>query len=319
MQPNKVLFFGIIGLALVVVVALFLARSFVTEEFNSVGQSKTAIRIVVAPSIRAWVEEAAGTFNQQNPNIQVETVAAGELIPQTQLASASQTLPPAAWLAEADFVIQMARQRGVQFQDAQSVASSALAWGTFQSKQEEFNQKYSGLNWTGLHAKAISPEDSLRFVIASPFNSAEGLAALISATVAHRQNQILTSADISQADTWLTEIFRDNAHTPAAPAEGFATKGISTGDAGFLSLLTWRSAHLDQRADFVISPVQPGFNLDYPLAIRTDASQAEQDAARLFRQFLLSEAQQNALTNFSLEPAISGAPGIQIDGAAVQI
>ena len=135
---------------------------------------------------------------------------------------------------------------------------------------------------------------------------------------AHSQKQALTSADISQADTWLTETFRDNAQTPATPAEGFATKGVSTGDAGFLSMSSWRSARLDQRPDFIITPAQPGLNLDYPLAIRADAPQAEQDAARLFRQFLLGEAQQNILANFGFDRAATGAPGIQIDGAPVQ-
>ncbi len=319
MQPNKVLFFGIIGLALIVVIALFLARSFVTEEFNSVSQGKVAIRVVVAPSIKPWVDQAGQAFNQQNPNTRVEIVAAGELIPQAQFAATGQTSPPTAWLAEAGFVVELARQRGLQFQDAQPVAATAMAWGTFKSKQDEFSQKYGGLNWEGLHAKAISPADQLRFAIASPFNSAEGLAALISATAAHSQKQTLSSADIGQVDTWLAETFRDNAQTPAIPAEGFATKGISAGDAGFLSLMSWRNAHLDQRADFIITLAQPALYLDYPLAIRAGASQAEQEAAQLFRQFLLGEAQQNTLANFGFDRAAAAAPGLQIDGAAVQI
>jgi hypothetical protein len=320
MQSNKALFFGIIGLALVVVIGLFLASSLFADQLNlPTAEEKISVRIVTAPSIKPWVEQAAQSFNQSNPNTQVEIIAANELIPQAQFASTAQTSPPAAWLAEAGFVVELARQRGLQFQDAQSVASSALAWGAFKSKQEEFSQKYGGLNWEGLHTKAVSPEDQLRFVMASPFNSAEGLAALIAATAAHLNKQTLSSGDISQADAWLAETFRDNAQTPATPAADFATKGVSTGDAGFLSLASWRSAGLPNNPNFTIMPAQPGLTLDYPLAIRADASPAEQEAVRLFRQFLLAEVQQNALANLFLDRTANSSANVQIDGAALQI
>ncbi len=320
MQSNKALFFGIIGLALVVVIGLFLANSLFADQLNlPTAQEKTSVRIVTAPSIKPWVEQAAQSFNQSNPSAQVEMIVANELIPQAQFAPTTQTSPPAAWLAEAGFVVEMAPQRGLQFQEAQSVASTALAWGAFKSKQEEFNQKYGGLSWEGLHTKAVSPEDQLRFVIASPSNSAEGLAAFISATAAYGKKQTLSSGDVSQADTWLAETFKENAHILPRPAEAFATQGPSTGDAGLLSLASWRSAHITERfSDFTLTPTQPGVILDYPLAIRADASPAEQEAVRLFRQFLLTEAQQNALANFFFDRAANDASSVQIDGAALQ-
>ena len=63
--------------------------------------------------------------------------------------------PPAAWLAEASFVVTM--DNDMQFGDVQSVANTSLAWGTFNNKLEEFSQN-GGLNWSTLHQQAAGPD-----------------------------------------------------------------------------------------------------------------------------------------------------------------
>ncbi len=318
MQQNKALFFGIIGLAVLIVAVLIAARFFLADQIElPTLTEKVSIRVVVAPSIEPWARQAASAFNQKNPNTQVEIVRAEGLIPDTQFRADPQN-PPAAWLAEATFMVELARNRGLSFQDAQSVACSGLTWGAFKTKQDEFNQKYGGLNWDGLHAKAVSPEDGLNFVIASPGNSAEGLAALISATAATLKKDSLLGSDVSQADTWLTELFEINAKTPATPADNFATMRVSAGDAGLLTLASWRRTRLTENPDFTTSPAQPPVNLDYPLAIFTQASPAAQQAATTFRAFLLDAGQQNSLNTAFLDPAGAASSGVQADGDAVQ-
>jgi ABC-type molybdate transport system substrate-binding protein len=318
MQQNKVLFFGIIGLAILIVIGLLVSRFFLADTLDLALAEKVSIRIVAAPAISSWAKQAAQAFNQRNPNIQVEIIEAEELVPAAQFPSGGPTPPPAAWLAEATFVVAMAPDSGLQFNDPLSVAGTGLAWGAFKSKQDEFNQKYGGLSWEGLHAKAVSPENGLRFILASPDNTAEGLAALIAATAAYSQKQEISSNDVSQADQWLTETFGDNAHTPATPAANFATMRVSAGDAGILTMASWRSARLTENPDFVISPAQPNVNLDYPLAIFSGAEPAAQQAAVAFRTFLLEESQQAALASLYLEPASAAQPGVKADGDAVR-
>jgi hypothetical protein len=116
----------------------------------------------------------------------------------------------------------------------------------------------------------------------------------------------------------LTETFGDNAQTPATPAANFATMRVSAGDAGILSMASWRSVRLTENPDFLISPAQPNVNLDYPLAIFSQAEPAAQQAALAFRAFLLEEGQQAALANIHLEPASAAQPGVKADGAAAQ-
>ena len=321
MQQNKTLFFGIIGLAIALVIGLFVAQYFfsLSDELNlPTATEKISIRLVAAPSIKPWVDQAAQTFNQSHPNTQVEVIAAAGLIPTAQFRSGPQDSSPAAWLAEATFVVELAGHEGLSFQDPQSVANTSLAWGAFKTKQDEFNQKYGGLSWEGLYAKATSPENGLSFVIAAPGHSAEGLAALISATAAHLKKDSLSGNDVSQADAWLVELFEINAKTAARPAENFATMRVSAGDAGILTLASWRSAKLSENPDFSISPVQPNVNLDYPLAIFNQADPQAQQAAVTFRNFLLEANQQNSLSSFFLDPASTAPPGVKADGEAAQ-
>jgi ABC-type sulfate transport system substrate-binding protein len=205
--------------------------------------------------------------------------------------------------------------------ELRSVAGTSLAWGAFSDKQAAFNQEYGDLTWENVHAKAVTPNDFLTIVLASPSNRAEGLAALISAAAAQLNKQTLSSADISQARPWLTETFKDNTKFPPKPAEAFAsTQGRSIGDVGLLSRASWQRVGLQNRPDdFTLTPPQPDVYLDYPLAIWTgsQATPAGQQTAAQFRDFLLSDSQQQALANFSLEPAGAAPPtSVQIDGPA---
>jgi hypothetical protein len=323
MRPNKFLFFLIIGLAILVVACMFgAAYIFLNEPLElPTSQEETPIRVVVAPSIQGWAEQTAQAFNANNPNAAVEIISADSLIPENQFkADSPQVVPPAAWLAESAFVVEMAADRGLQFADDRpSVAGTSLAWGAYEDKQAAFVQAYGDISWDNLHAKAVSPADFLTLVIASPHNRAEGLAALISAAAAHLGKESLTGSDVSQATPWLSETFKENTRIPPKPAEAFATaQGRSLGDAGILSRAAWRAAGLEERASFTLTPVQPDVRLDYPFAIWTgsQATPEGRQAAANFREFLLSTAQQQALPQFGFEPAGNSTPTVQIDGPA---
>jgi ABC-type molybdate transport system substrate-binding protein len=323
MQQNKTPFFIIIGLAIVLVVGMLLLRPLLSEPLDlPTTPQEITIQVVVAPSIKDWVEQAAQDFNQANPKTQVEIITAGSLIPEAEFTTSNpQTMPPAAWLAEASFVVEM--NNDGQFTDPASVASTALAWGAFNNKQDEFSQKYGGVNWDALHQNATEPDSLLKVVIASPHNTGEGLAALASATAAHLGKQSLTSADVSNAAPWLTKTFQESARTSLTlgpkPAEALATRGASIGDVGMLAQAAWQNAGMQNRPDFTITPAQPRVTLDYPLAIWAGrgATPESQQAAIAFRDFLLAEAQQSALADFFFDRASAGtADGVQVDGQA---
>jgi hypothetical protein len=326
MQPNRTLFFVIIGLALLLTIGV-VAGGFLffgsSGEMTPLGRSASPIQIVVAPAIEPWVRQAAQVYNQMNAQAEVRVVAAGSLIPRSQLQSTPQNPPVAAWLPEASFVAALGEEQGVQFNEPQSVASTVLAWGGYKDKLAQFNQTYGDLTWENLRRKAVAPGDFLKLVIASPRDSGEGLAALLSATAAAGQSGELSGNSVSAANDWLTETLGDgNAQTPPRPAEAFASvQGRTLGDVGLLSMTSWQRAGLQNRADFTLTPVEPNVTLDYPFVILTgpQVSPEAQETARRFRQFLLEPNQQANLDNSFFDRATADPVqnSVQADAAAV--
>lgn len=320
MRSSKSIFFVIIGLAVVGVIGLLVARFFLADTLDLPAVSEEiSIRVVVAPSIKPWIDQAAQEFNQANRNSQVRIVAADDLIPESQFSAAPSEAPPAAWLAEASFALDMAASSGLSFEDAQSVAGTSLAWGAYNDKLDQFKQDYGPLTWENVHAKGTNSNDILKIVIASPQNSAAGIGALASATSAHLGKPALSGSDISSANNWLIETFGNrNTQIPPTPAQTFAgVQGRTIGDVGLLSMAEWGNAGLDQSTDFTVMPVEPQVNLDYPFAIwaGSQATPKTKQAAVAFRDFLLSKAQQSKLANFSFEQAgLTGPDGVEIDG-----
>ncbi len=322
MNQGKTLFFVIIGVALLAVVAMVFVSLFWARPLTNLSplQQEAEIEVVVAPTIASWAEEAAQQFNQANPSTQVTIVPADELIPSAQFQSGQQTAAPAAWLAEATFVVNMATSDGYEFTNPQSVASTALAWGGYVDKLEQFTQDFGPVGWQAINAKATDPQ-GVKLVITAPQNSAEGLAALISGVSTHLDKQSLSEQDIGQADAWLTETLGNhNAQTPPRPAEAFAgVQGRTLGDMGLLSMASWQQVGLEKNSNFDLMPVTPTVTLDFPYAVWAgdNATPEGQQAAEAFGQFLLEPTQQEALAKYGLAAA-SGSSGVQIDGRAAR-
>lgn len=321
MQPNRIAFFGIIGLAILIVVGMIVGTFFL---FGSVGevsplQTEVDIEVVAASTIYPWVEQAAQQFNQANPKTQVTVIEATDLVPESKFRTAAAQMPPAAWVAEAGFVVDLAKTKGLTFEDGPSVAATSLVWGAYTDKLEQFTQSYGDLSWDSLHTKATSPS-GLKLVIGSPQNTAEGIAALMSATAFTVNVETISSSDVSSANNWLTDTFGDrNAYAPPTPAESFASvQGRTLGDVGLLSMASWRSAKLDQNPNFTLLSAEPVVTFDFPLAVWTGsrATPETQAAARAFRDFLLESSQQSRLAEYGLEPA-AGQSGVQANGATI--
>lgn len=324
MQPNRTLFFGIVGLAVVIVAGMFAAIFLLGDSLNlPTGRQPANIQVVAAASIKPWAEQAAQAFNQSQPDVRVEIVEASGLIPRDQFNPGDpQAIPPAAWLAEATFVVEMAGLNDLPFTGVQSVASDSLAWGAFNNRLESLAGPGDALTWEAVHNSAVAPNSTLKLVVASPVNTAEGLAALMSAAAAHLNTQTLSGAAVKQAEPWLSETFKESARGSFTlgpqPAEAFATRGPSIGDAGILSMASWQRAGLQNRPDFTITPAAPNISLDFPFAIYAGsrATPQGQQAAAAFKDFLLGQARQDTLAEQHLEPAGAVVSGVQVNGDA---
>ncbi len=316
MQSNKGLFFVIVGGAVLVVAGMFAVIYFFQSQVTELTphSQKIKIEVVAAPGIKNWAAQAAGSFNAAQTNATVEVVEAGELVPASKFQSA------AAWLPEADFVVELARRDGYTFVDnATSVASTSLAWGAYNDKLEAMRRDYGDLTWDGLNRKATSP-GGLKLVIASPRTTGAGLAALAAAVAAHQNVSRLSAQDVGNADAWLTQTLGNNNAQPRAEAATTLASpmGRSIADVALLPLAEWRQAKLDQSGQFTVLPVTPTVTLNYPFVLLTSNAAAQQ-AAQAFQQFLRQSEQQNALKTYGLDSAGAATAGaVQIDGEAAQ-
>src|SRR3990172_8108531 len=187
-----------------------------------------------------------------------------------------------------------------------------------------------------------------KLVLADPSKSSEALAALLAAAAEYHGKTSLTAADVNDArfQQWAQELVDavpNFANLGSEPGKALAVRGASAGDAGQLLEADWLSAAEGmgnwQTPAFRYAPTAVIF--DFPFAVwsgppgaggdpsaapspslrsgsglRLSADAAEdssrQDAARLFRDYLLQDAQQRRAEAFGLRPAsgnVSNAEG----------
>jgi hypothetical protein len=260
-----------------------------------------------------------------------------------QINSSSLRPAPSAWIAEGEFAFDLANLAARQsvgkdaFSVEGSVAQSVLMWGGFADRVAALDSRSGGLNWPALHdAAAASGWASLggqsswgffKLVLPDPRKSSEGLAALLSAAAEFHQKTDLTASDINDArfQEWaqpLVDSVPNFANLGNQPGQALAVRGPSAGDAGLLLESDWVKAAdgLSSRQAFVFRYAASAVMFDFPFAIwvgpeqvgqnaGSDSSRrdAEQQAARLFYQYLLADAQQRSAETFGLRSASGGA------------
>jgi hypothetical protein len=174
-----------------------------------------------------------------------------------------------------------------------------------------------------------------KLVLADPSKSSEALAALLAAAAEYHGKTDLTAADVNDArfQQWahdLVDAVPNFANLGSEPGRALAVRGASAGDAGQLLEADWLSAVEGmgnwQTPAFRYAPTAVTF--DFPFSVwsgpagaggdpsaapslrsglrltagaEEDASRRE--AARLFRAYLLQDAQQRRAEAFGLRPA----------------
>ncbi len=175
-----------------------------------------------------------------------------------------------------------------------------------------------------------------KLVLADPSKSSEALAALLAAAAEYHGKTSLTAADVNDArfQQWAQELVDavpNFANLGSEPGKALAVRGASAGDAGQLLEADWLSAAEGisnwQAPAFRYAPTAVMFDFPFgvwsgPAGARGDPSaslptpfgqglrragaaedSSRRDAARLFRDYLLQDAQQRRAEAFGLRPA----------------
>ena len=98
MQQSRVLFFAIIGLALLAVIGMVGAVYLFSDTSTpfAARQDSVTVEVIVPSSIQPWVADAAAKYNAANPNTTVKLISAAGLIPLEKYQS-SNTPRPVGW------------------------------------------------------------------------------------------------------------------------------------------------------------------------------------------------------------------------------
>ncbi len=308
----KVVFFIIVGLAVVLVAGVLVAEKVGGYTLPTRGGVQVDIEVAAPTSLERWVQAAAGEFNNRNPQITVQVVSFKGFEADQRLSPTGGEALPDAWIAEADFVREMAR--GIPYDEqGTSVARTRLIW----LAMKERGDLEGRLDWETVHDLSGS-DFQFAPAIPSPSNSVEGLAAYISAWADFKDQVDLGNSTVPDESflKWMAEILEAVPERTRSPVDQLAREPVPV-DVGLV--LESDLGQLDMNK-FIRQAPRYNVIFNYPYVIRREAfledAAAREKAAETFRDFLLSAEQQQKLAQFGFAPADDTSLGeaVQIDG-----
>src|SRR5512135_955505 len=352
MNRTRWIFFGVIAVALVIIVISLLARSASTNPIAPAAPSgPTEVRIVVALPIEPWITAAADQFNSEKHQLNSSAIHV-TLVPMDGLTALSRydsdsfDPKPTAWIPDSRYLVELANAaykdrlgRDVFLTDgeyrAKPIVLSLFAWGIYGSRARVLETKYGDINWKTLHDAAITaggwPDlggdpawGFFKLVVPNPRKNVGGLAAMVAAAGEYYNRPDISVADVTNPDfqKWLKELMgsvTDISGASAYTAEDFALLGYSVGDGGQMleSDLLANMAGIANRWQDPLAVRYPKYVtwFDFPFSVwmGSETSAAEKNAALDFQKYLLSKVVQEKAVTYGLRPVNAEVPVNQGD------
>ncbi len=336
MNRSRLAFIGIVGAALLVVVAGVVLDQLNGQTSDSPdgtpgGTDRGPIDITVAasPLVSNWIETAVQSYNGQRRQVNGRVV---EITLSTQDSLPVWNTPgiwtninhPTAWIPEATFAVEYVNDVGLQFSVlTPSIASTVMMWGAPTDRAQVLISDYGVLNWNAIQQASVStwaaiggqPDWGMFFKpgFAQPDRYTSGMAALLVAAAEFQQQAVLDAATLSDPAlvAWLKPVVEsgpDFASLGAHPAETIAARGTSVADAAFLPESEWLASfsglqHKLGALTLVYPSYQFWFNFPFAVWNGNDVTSQERSAAEDFMNFLLSDDQQRRASGVGLRRA----------------
>ena len=273
MNRTRLIFFAIIGLAVIIVVAgviILLPRSDDTPSLSGEEidiSQPIEVSVVTALSIEPWVRQAADQFNQGNyvledtgQTIRVTIIPMDGLAAKSKFEREEMAPIPTAWIPDSRYLTELVNAtfkerlgRDVFLTDGEyrgrPVAITLLAWGIYDSRAQALEGAFGEINWQVIHDAAINGEgwDALggmeewgffKLAISNPRKNVSGLGAMVAAAGEYYDNTSISTDDVNSNDfqEWLAEIMGSMSDLSGGTytVQDLALFGYTTGDAGQL-------------------------------------------------------------------------------------
>ena len=236
MNRTRVIFFVIIGIAVLIVAAGLI----VTQVLSISGRiSSTAtprpsqeaieVRIVCSIPVEPWVNEAAKAFNATDSRLEGRPIVV-TIIPMDGLTAMGyyereeMDPMPTAWIPDNRYLVDLVnatykskRGRDVFLTDgeyrARPVATSLFSWGIYKSRADVLSASYGDINWQTIHDAAMAKGGwreiggdactecaewgYFKLVVPNPRKNAAGLSAMVAAAGEYYDKTSITVEDVT--------------------------------------------------------------------------------------------------------------------------
>jgi hypothetical protein len=240
MNKTRVVFFVIIGIAVLIVAAGLLVtqlpnltqRSQQSKGTPPVSDEPIEVRVVCALPVEPWVSEAAKTFNAQGDRlegrpIQVTIIPMDGLTAMGKYDREEMDPFPTAWIPDSRYLVDLVnatyktkRDRDVFLTDgeyrARPIATSLFSWGIYKSRAEVLKVQYSDIDWETIHDAAMAKGGwreiggdtcaecgqwgYFKLVVPNPRKNAAGLSAMVAAAGEYYDKTTITVEDVTNPD-----------------------------------------------------------------------------------------------------------------------
>ena len=269
MNRTRIIFFVIIGLALVVVVGGLLWSQLGQEPEGTIetdfGSGPLEIQVVSALPVAEWVQVAAQQFNAEEHSlegrpIQVTVTPMDGLTAKGRYEREEMEPFPTAWIPDSRYLVELVNAaykerlgRDVFLTDgeyrARPLAISLLAWGIYDSRAEVLEQRFGEISWQTIHEAATAAGGwgelggqndwgYFKLAISNPRKNISGLAAMVAAAGEYYGKTNITVDDVTNPEfqAWLAEIMSSMSDLSGGTytVADLALFGYTTGDAGQL-------------------------------------------------------------------------------------
>ena len=280
------------------------------------------IEVVASTTLQPWLETAVSNFNaaeiqnsaEEQVYVQLTAVEAGQAA--ADLAGGSSA---ALWIPDEQvWVNVLADQGNADFQgDCVSVAESPLVIGMWRPVAESLGWPGLPLGWLDIGSLAADPSswayysggaygDSLRISHAHPGLSGAGTGTLL-ALVQAAQSEMgaVTAVDIQQPIVQASVGAFEGGVTwfsTGPDVLGATMKERGPSYLGAAVMYENVAVHYGNGEIVPIYPLEGTFVADFPACINQASDRAQQEAASLFREYLMGDEGQQTAVSFGLRP-----------------
>ena len=269
MNRTRIIFFVIIGFALVVVVGGVIWSQLGTQEPEAIEPetSDEPLEVLVASALPVadWVQDAAHQFNAEGHSlegrpIQVTVTPMDGLTAKGRYERDEMDPLPTAWIPDSRYLVELVNAaykerlgRDVFLTDgeyrARPLAISLLAWGIYDSRAGVLEDQYGDISWQTIHDAALAPGGwgelggqngwgFFKLAISNPRKNISGLAAMVAAAGEYYGKTNIGVEDVTDPEfqAWLGEIMSSMSDLSGGTytVADLALFGYTTGDAGQL-------------------------------------------------------------------------------------